>query len=148
MAKKKGGNAFSVSVDGLSKLGALPGFIDDAQGELLNKAARRIGDEVRKKAPGGPMGKAARDVEARALTSTTAVVRSRGWKGARILERGGSIRPKKGEALRFSVDGKTVFTRGPVHIKGRGYWRKGLRARGKIVRQTYHEAFGSLGRGA
>lgn len=138
---KRASSSFSVSVEGLSELAKIPGFLDRAQRDLLDRAAKGIGAEIAKKAPGGPTGRAGRDVEARAVTSTTAVVRSRGFAGARILERGGTIRPKKGRALKLA-DGR--FVRGKVVIKGRGYWRKGLRSRGKIVRQAYHDAFGDL----
>lgn len=141
MPARKGGKDFSVAVEGLGELRKIPGFIDSGQRELLEKGSQGIADAVAKRAPGGPRGKAGRDVEARVLTSTRAVVRSRGFKGAALLERGGTIRPKKGKALKLA---NGHFVRGSVRIKGRGYWRKGLRERSKIVRAAYHDAFGNL----
>lgn len=139
-----GGKSVSVAVEGLAELEKLPGWLDRGQKEFLEKGVRRLGEEVKRRAPGGPAGKAARDVEARVLSSTTAVIRSKGWVAAGILERGGVIRPKKpGGALRLH-DGR--FVRGSVFIRPRGYFRKGLRNRSKIIRGAYHEAFGDLKR--
>jgi hypothetical protein len=118
--------------------------VDQGQRRLLQGAAEGIAKEIARKAPGGPTGRAGRDVEGRAVTSTTAVIRSRGFPGAMALERGATIRPKKGKALKMR-DGR--FVRGKVVIRGHGYWRKGLRQRGKIVRGVFHDAFGDLERG-
>lgn len=142
MPARKGGKDFSVAVDGLEQLSRLPGFIDSGQRELLGKAASGIAAEVAKKAPGGAHGRAGRDVQAATLSSTRAVIRSKGFPGAAILERGGAIRPKKkGGALKLA---NGHFVRGSVFIRGRGYWRKGLRTRSKVVRQAFHEAFNDL----
>lgn len=144
MAKKKGGNDFSVSVEGLSRMRSVPGWLDRGQREFLERGSEGIRDEVRRKAPGGPNSRAGRDVESVVLTSTRAVVRSKGWPGARALERGATIRPKRGKALRLR-DGR--FVRGKVVVKGRRYFQKGLRSRGKIIRDAYSSAFDDLDRG-
>lgn len=143
MARRKGGNSFNVRVEGLEGLSRMPGFIDSGQRMLLDRGSKGIAAEIAKKAPGGPGGKAGRDVEALTTSSTTALIRSRGFKGARLLDKGGTIRPKRGKALKLH-DGR--FVRGKVFVKGRGYWRKGLRSRSKIIRAAYHDAFGNLER--
>lgn len=140
---KKGGNTFGVAVEGLSTLAAIPGWLEAGQRETLDKGAHGIADEIAKKAPGGRFGKAGRDVQVIVHSSTKATIKSRGFAGAKILERGGRIRPKKGVALKMH-DGR--FVRGTVVIKGRGYWRKGLRQRSKIIKGAYHDAFGNLER--
>lgn len=142
MPASKGGKEFGVAVEGLSTLSLIPGWLEDGQRETLDKAARGIQHEIQRKAPGGLGSKAARDVDVRVISSTKAIIRSKGWPGAAILERGGVIYPKKkGGALKMH-DGR--FVRGPVRIKGRGYWKKGLRGRSKIVKAAYHDAFGNL----
>lgn len=146
MAKRKGGQSFSIAVEGLDQLRALPGFIDRGQRELLDKGASGIRDAIRAVAPGGPSGTAGRAVQSRTLSSTRALVGSFHFAGARALERGAFIRPKKGKALRFQIQGKTVFTRRGVRIEARGYHKKGLRARGRIIRAAYHDAFGDVTR--
>lgn len=149
MAKRKGGNAFSVSVSGLEELAKIPGFLEDGQRILLGRSTKRIAEEIAKRAPGGAGGKAGRDVEARVLTSKTAVIRSKGFEGAKVLERGGFIRSKRGPgtAVKFKGEAGEVFVRYPrgVRIKARGYFRKGLRTRGKIVREAFAEGFRELG---
>jgi hypothetical protein len=148
MAKRKGGQSFSVSVTGLEALARIPGFLDRGQRILLERSTTRIAEEIAKRAPGGASSKAGRDVEARVLTSTTAVIRSKGFAGAKVLERGGFIRSKRGPgtAIKFQGDDGPVFVRYPrgVRIKARGYFRKGLRTRGKIVREAFAEGFHDL----
>lgn len=146
--KRKGGNAMSVAVDGLDEMRKIPGFIDRGQRILLDRSTQRIRDEIAKRAPGGASGKAGRDVEARTLTSTVAIIRSKGFEGAKALERGAFIRSKRGPdtAIRFEGEDGPVFVRAPrgIRIKGRGYFKKGLRTRSKHIRQAYHEGFGDL----
>lgn len=144
MPAQKGGKMFNVAVDGLAELAAIPGWLDAGQRELLDKGSQRLADSVRAKAPGGRGGKIARDIEARTLSPTTAVVRSKGLPATRALNRGAYIKPKRGVALRFTIDGRTVFIRRGVRIKARKFFEAGLRSRGKIIRQVYSEAFGDL----
>lgn len=142
MPARKGGKDFSVAVEGLAELAAIPGWLEEGQRKFLELGATRLRDEVARKAPGGARGRAGRDVEAKVLSSTRAVIRSKGWIGAKTLERGATIKPKKkGGALKLS-DGR--FVRGKVVVKGRGYFKKGLRPRSKIIRQAYSEAFDDL----
>lgn len=146
--KRKGGNNYSVSVDGLSELAAIPGWLDDGQRAFLEKASDRLADAVRAKAPGGAHGSIGRDVESRTLSPTTAVVRSKGSKAAKALDQGAYIRAKRGVAIRFTVGGRVVFIRKPrgSRIKARHFYKAGLRSRGKVVRQAYSEAFSDLHR--
>lgn len=149
MAKRKGGQNFSVAVTGLEELAKIPGFLEHGQKILLDHSTKRIAGEIAKRAPGGAGSKAGRDVQALVLTSTTAVIRSRGFAGAKVLERGGYIRSKRGpgSAIKFvGKDGTTVFVRSPrgVRIKARAYFRKGLRTRGKIIREAFAEGFHDL----
>jgi hypothetical protein len=138
----------TVRVEGLRELADAPGWLDSMQRRFLGNAVDRLGDSVRSKAPGGPTGRAALDVEARTLSSTRGVVRSRGWIGAKTLERGAVMRPRKGKAMRFAVNGQTVFSRGASVVKGRGYYRKGLRPRAKIVREEWDKAKADVRRDA
>lgn len=149
---------FNVKVEGLSALADAPGWLDHAQRRFLDNAIDQLGDEVRKRAPGGPGGQAGRDVEARTLSSTRGVIQSRGWIGAKTLEFGAVIKPRRAKALRLR-DGRFVHrsTRrrlgsggappGAVFVAPRGYYRKGLRSRGRIVRTAYQEAFNDISRG-
>lgn len=148
----------SVSVEGLSKLADAPGWLDHAQRRFLDRAVDQLGNEVRKRAPGGAGGQAGRDVDARTLSSTKGVVQSRGWIGAKTLEFGAVIKPRRGKALRFRNgqfvhassrrrQGKAGAPPGSVFIAPRGYYRKGLRSRGRIVRAAFQEAFDDISRG-
>lgn len=146
----------NVKVENLSALADAPGWLEHSQRHFLDRATQRIGDEVRKRAPGGPGGHAGRDVEARTLSSTRAVVQSRGWIGAKTLELGAVIRPH-GKALRLR-NGRFVHrsTRrrrgsagappGAVFVPGKHYYKRGLRARGKIIREEFGHAFGDIRR--
>lgn len=150
--------SMNVRVEGLSQLADAPGWLDGAQRRFLDRATQRLGNEVRKRAPGGPGGRAGRDVEARTLSSTRAVVQSRGWIGAKTLEFGAVIRPRRAKALRLH-DGRFVHASsrrrrgsagappGAVFVAPRGYFRKGLRSRGRIVREAFAEAFDDISRG-
>lgn len=143
--KRSGGTNLSVAVDGLDELRRLPGFLDRGQRELLDKGLTGIRDAIALVAPGGPTGRAGRAVKAKTLSSTRGVVGSFDFPGARALERGAFIRPK-GTALRFQVEGRTVFVRRGIRIKARWYHKKGLRGRRRIIRAAYHDAFGNLNR--
>ena len=148
----------TVKVEGLSKLADAPGWLDHAQRRFLDRATERIGDEVRRRAPGGPRGQAGRDVESKTLSSTKAVIQSRGWIGAKTLEFGAVIKPRQRKALRLA-NGRFVHASkrrrvgsagappGAVFVPPKGYYRKGLRSRGKIVRAAFAEAFDDISRG-
>lgn len=142
-ATTKGGKSFSVAVEGMSTLAAIPHWLDRGQRTFLEKGVDELGRQIKIRAPGGPAGKAARDVDARVLTSTTAIIRSKGWPAAKVLERGGTIKPKRGKALKLHTG---QFVRGSVFIKGRGYYRKGLRNRSKVINSAYQSAFHDLSR--
>lgn len=143
---------YNVRVEGLSRLAAMPGFLERAQRDLLDRSSKAIGDEVRKRAPGGPDSAIGRDVEARALSSTIAVIRSKGHPGAKALERGAFIRSRRGAgtAIRFNTPSGPIFVRSPrgVRIKARGFYRRGLRTRSKHVREAFGQTFGNLPGGA
>lgn len=146
-----------VSVDGLSELAKIPGWLEDGQREFLGKAADRLADEIAKRAPGGASGSVGRSFRGRTVSDTKAEIVST-HPGAKALERGGRITPKgmgrlsdreirmKRRSLRFQVGGRTVFVPS-VRIGARKYVAKGLRPRSRIVREAYMEAFDTLGPG-
>jgi len=45
---------------------------------------------------------------------------------AAMQEYGGTVRPKSKKFLKFDIDGKTIFTKGPVHIPAHPYMRPAL----------------------
>lgn len=53
---------------------------------------------------------------------------------AAIQEYGGSIKPKNKKFLRFVIDGKVIYTKGPVHIPAHPHFRPGLRKNKEEVR--------------
>jgi len=139
------GNRFSVTVQGMEKLSKIPGWLEDGQREFLSKGAGRVADEIAKAAPGGKSGRIGRSVGVDVLSDTKAQIEVR-HPAARALERGAYIRPKKGKALRFRIGGRVVFTRKGVKIPAFGYAKKGLKNRGRIMRDAYGEAFDDLER--
>lgn len=157
--KTMGGKRFTVTVDGLSNIADAPGWLDHAQRRFLDKAVDQLGDEVRKRAPGGPNGQAGRDVDARTLSSTKGVIQSRGWIGAKTLEFGAIIKAPPGGALRLR-DGRFIHSSrkrrrgsagrppGAVFVPPKGYYRKGLRSRGRVVRAAFQEAFDDISQGS
>lgn len=159
MARAAGGKRFNVKVEGLSNLADAPGWLDHAQRRFLECAVDQLGDEVRKRAPGGPNGQAGRDVEARTLSSTKGIIQSRGWIGAKTLEFGAVIKAPAGGALRLR-DGRFIHSSrrrrrgsagpppGAVFVPPKGYYRKGLRSRGRVVRAAFQEAFDDISRGS
>jgi len=129
---------YSVSVKGLPELRQIPGFMDKAERELLENASKKIADEVGDAAP-KRSGKLAHSWKAETLTSTSARVYSDS-DYAKAQDKGAYIKPKR-KALRFR-DGH--FQRIPARIPATGYVKKGLKNRGKIVRNEYLQAFGNL----
>ena len=142
MARRQ--SRFRVSVEGLSELAALPDWLDSGQREFLRKAADRLAESIAEAAPGGTSGRIGRATRGRVLSPTRAEVVVE-HPGARALEYGAYIAPKRGKTLRFKIGGETVYVRGGVRIKARAYAKRGLRARGRIVRGAFKEAFDELG---
>lgn len=136
---------FNVRVEGLAELAQIPGWLEQAQRRFLAKAGDRLADEIRKRAPGGAAGGIGRGTRSRTLSATSAEITVR-HPGAKALEQGAYIEPKRGGALRFVVNGEVVFTRRPVRIAPKRYAARGLRNRSKVVRAAYGDAFNDLGR--
>jgi len=136
--------ALRVDIEGLERLQALPGFLEEGQQRFLELAATRIAGVLAEAAPGGKTGRIGRATKGRALSATLAEV-SIEHPGARALDLGAYIRPKRGKALRFQAAGGMVFSRGAVRLAPRHFTKKGLRKRGAIVRRAYLEAFDQLG---
>lgn len=128
----------SVKIEGLSELAKLPGFLDNAQRELLENGARKVADAIGDAAP-KKSGRLAASWTGRAISSTKAVVQSRS-PYAKSQARGAFIRPKRGKALRFS-DGNV---RGFARIPATNYDKKGLRKRNQIIQDEYVRAFDDL----
>lgn len=153
---KKGGNRMKVKIEGLSELAKIPGWLEHGQRQFLDTAAQRVAAKIASGAPGGASGSVGRATKGHAISSTKAEI-TVNHPGARVLEEGGTIKPKK-KALRFVVGGQVVFVRrssrrrqgsagappGAVFIPARRFAKKGLRSRGRIVREAYQEAFDNL----
>lgn len=140
MAKKQG-NSFSVSIQGLEELSKIPGWLEYAQRDHLDNAAKRIADKVEDTAP-KKSGRLANSWSSRTISSTKAMVSSNS-KYAKAQERGAFIKAKKGKFLRFEIDGRTIFAKS-VRLKGTGYAKKALRSRGKIIKEEYAKAFDDI----
>jgi hypothetical protein len=135
---------FSLQVEGLGRLEGLPGEIENAQQEFLDLTSQSLAASVAAAAPGGSGGSIGRSIYGRATSSSTAVIGS-AHPGARALDRGAFIVPRHGKALRFQVNGQTVFAkwvrREPLH-----FFARGLRNRNQIVRAAFEQEFGHLDR--
>jgi hypothetical protein len=147
---KPSGTTFRVRIEGLAELAKIPGGLERGQRILLERGTGRIRDEIRRKAPGGPTGRAGRAVQSRVISPSKAVVASIGFDGAKALERGAFIRSKRGPgtAIRFEVGGQRVFVRHPrgVRIPAFRYFEKGLRPRARFMREAFHDGFHDLRR--
>lgn len=153
--------AMSVRVEGGLELAKLPGWLDTGQRALMERAGTRVRDEIRKRAPGGPLGSAGRAVKMKVRTSTTVEIGSstRDFPGARALEKGAYITPKglrgltrrellrQPRRLRITTGGRTTYPVA-VRIPAKRYHEKGARTRTKIVKEEYGKAFGDLERTA
>lgn len=145
MARRKSagdGGTVRTSIEGLEELSRLPGWIDRGQRRFVERSGERIAEAIAERAPGGKGGSVGRATRSRTLSSTKAEIVV-DHPGAKALERGAFIKPKRHTKLRFTVGGRTVFPRF-VRLKGRGYAAKGLRARRKIVNSEYAKAFDDL----
>jgi hypothetical protein len=138
----KNPKSYSVSVEGLSKLTRIPGGLDKAQREFLGEAVDELAEEVGKAAPGGRGGRVGRTWRGRTISSTRGVVES-SHPGAKALDRGAYITPKKGKVLRFTVGGQERFARF-VRLPATNYTKRGLRKRGTIIRKAYEKKFNEL----
>ena len=136
-------SSFSVKVEGLEEASRIPGWLDSAQERFLHEAAEQIADAVGAAAP-RKTGRLAASWKGRALSSTRALIASRGTSYAKAQARGAYITPKSGKALRFSDGSFRRFAR----IPATNYDRKGLRKRGRIIRDVFARAFGDIKRGA
>lgn len=134
-----------VKVEGLAELAEIPGWLETGQKRFLQKAANGIAEKIAETAPGGKGRSIGRATRANTLSPTKAEVVV-DHPGARVLERGGFIQPR-GRALKFQAGGRTVFSRRGVRIAPRGFAKKGLRSRHKIVRAAYAEAMGDVSKG-
>lgn len=135
-----------VKVEGLSELAEIPGWLDHGQKRFLEQAADGIAEKIAEVAPGGKSGSIGRATRARTLSPAKAEIVVE-HPGARVLERGGFIQPRRGGALKFEAGGRTIFSRRGVRIAPRGFAKKGLRSRHKIVRAAYADAMGDLRKG-
>lgn len=135
---------YTVNVEGLEKLGRLPGQLTDAQHDFLSDLADELAEEVAKKAPGGPSGSIGRSVFGQVIVpDKVARVASR-HPGARAQELGAYIvNRRSGRPIRFSVSGKTVFARF-ARIPATRFMRKGLRGRSRLAQSTFARHFGEL----
>lgn len=140
---KKNNTSFSVSIEGLEELSKVPGWLEHAQREHLESAAKKIADKIGDTAP-KRSGKLAGSWSARTISSTKAQVSSDS-KYAKAQERGAFIQAKPGKFLRFEIGGRPIFTKF-VRLKGSGYAKKALRSRGKIIREEYAKAFSDISR--
>lgn len=131
---------FRISVNGLEKVNRIPGALDDAQRDFLEKAAEALAAQVGQAAPGGRSGTIGRSFQGRALTNTTALVYSN-HPGAKANEVGAYVVPGRGKkAIRFR-DGRV---RAWARIPALHYAKTALRTRSRVVNAVYEREFGHL----
>lgn len=126
----------SVTVEDLRSLAEIPGFMDRGQKVFLDRASKRLADEVGKRAPGGRAGSIGRTARGKALSSTTAEIVV-DHPGAKAQARGAYIKPKRGRALKFRDGG---YSRRPVRIPATNFDKRGLRGRRKIIKGEFAKA--------
>ena len=135
-----------VEVKGLDELEKLADALGDAHDDFLEAVAEETAEEVARLAPGGPDGSAGRAVEGRVERGDIRIG-SFSFPGARALERGAYIVPKRNQALRLEGAGGLV-TKRPVRLPPRRYHERGFREATKIARRLFAARFGELGLGS
>lgn len=129
-----------IEVEGLERANRIPGALDDAQRDFIQKAADALADEVGRAAPGGRGGAIGSSFQGRALTNTTALIYSR-HPGAKANEVGAYIVPRPGKKAIVFRDGRV---RAWARIPALHYAKNALRTRSRVVNAIYEREFGNL----
>lgn len=133
-------SGLSVRIDGLSALESIPGAIERAPRQYLDAAGRRLSRQLAQHSP-RRTGRLARSWRHVVLDDQRVLI-ANPLPYARAQDAGAYIQAK-GRVLRFRVGGQEVFTRA-VRLRGTGYTRKGLRGRGRIVREEFERVMRRL----
>lgn len=130
-------SSYSIKLVGLEEASHLPDWLDTGQRGMLEEIAKELADAIGN-ASGSATIKAS--FRGRALSSTKAIVESRGTDFAKARDRGAYITAKGGRVLRFA-DGsfRTV-----ARLKPHKYVAKGMRQRRKIGDAAFARHFGDL----
>lgn len=131
------GSSFSISLSGLSEAAEIPGWIDRAQRAMLDEIAQELAEAIGDASGSGTI---AASFRGRALSSTKAIVESRGTAFAKARDRGAYITPKSGKVLRFADGSFRRFARLTPH----NYVKKGMRRRRAIGDAAFARHFGNL----
>jgi hypothetical protein len=131
------GSSFSITLKGLSEAGKIPGWIDIAQRAMLEQIAEELAEAIGEASGSKTI---AASFRGRALSSTKALVESRGTAFAKARDRGAYITPKGGKVLRFA-DGS--FRR-VARLTPHNYVKRGMRQRRKIGDAAFARHFGDL----
>lgn len=132
-----GSSSFSIKLEGLSEAAKIPDWLDKGQRAMLEEIAERLAEAIGQ-ASGSSTIRAS--FRGRAISSTKAIVESRGTKFAKARDRGAYITPRSGKALRFA-DGSF---RNVARLTAHNYVKKGMRQRRKIGDAAFAAHFGDL----
>jgi hypothetical protein len=133
--------SYSISVTGLAAAAGIPGAIELGQRAMLEEIAEELAEAIGEASGSSTI---ASSFRGRAVSSTKAIVESRGTAFAKARDRGAYITPKGGKVLRFEDGSFRRFAR----LKPHNYVRKGMRRRKAIGEAAFARHFGDLGTGA
>lgn len=141
MAKSGGNRSLRVTVEGIEHAEKIPGWLEEGQRKMLEKATDRLAESVQK-----AVGRHARhEVTHRVISSVQAEIR--GGKLVRAAQLGAYIKSRRGPgtAIRFNAGGER-FVRSPrgTRLPARKAVDKGLRPRRRIIQETFNEVFDNL----
>lgn len=147
---RRGPGLYTVTVDGLGEALLVPDQLELARVELPRRLGPALAEDLRERTHGHLPHDTV--FEGHALAGGAVSVGTVGSKAARALEDGATIRPRrKGGVLRFSIDGKVVYSRRAVIQRNRPGgkpWTRALRNRRKVVERVWGEVMGDHGPGA
>jgi hypothetical protein len=146
---------FESTVVGLEQLEHLGGEIDVRRRRFLERAKDMLVADIRAHAPRRTGRHLDPSIQGKVLTEDTIQVGSFGFDGATALEDGATIRAKprptptgRPSVLKFTGrDGTAVFRQQVIlkrNAPKRGFFRKRLRFRGRILDQAFDETFRDL----
>lgn len=138
--------AVNVRIEGMEALNGVADNMDAAIGAFLRSAGARFAMSLAAATPRrtGRMASMWRpevDASARTLTMVNA------HPGAKAVDRGAYIKPKRRDVLHFTAGGSDIYTSRPVRIKARQFSKKGLRGRGRIMQEEFAKAMDHAARG-
>jgi hypothetical protein len=131
------GSSFSIKLTGLSEAAQIPDWLERGQRAMLEEIAEELAEAIGD-ASGSSQIRAS--FRGRAISSTKAIVESRGTKFAKARDRGAYITPRNGKVIRFA-DGS--FRR-VARLTPHKYVAKGMRKRRAIGDAAFARHFGDL----